>query len=154
VQFRPTSVTTDFAYDANGNLLSETTGSQVKQYTWDLDNRLKQVTLPTLVNTFAYDATGLRIQKVDSTGTTKYLLNGPSVLEDLNASGSTVTTYLTNPQQIDDIISFQQGGATYYPVTDALGSIYTITDSTGAAVRSNSYDVYGARTTSGAGPQI
>src|SRR5262249_52903386 len=146
VQITPGSATTDFAYDANGNLLSETTGTQVKQYTWDLDNRLKQVTLPSLLNTFAYDATGLRIQKVDSTGTTKYVLDGASVLEELNATGGTTTSYLTNPQAIDEIESFQQAGATYYPLSDALGSIYGVTNSSGSVVATWSYDVYGKRT--------
>jgi len=146
---------TNFVYDDNGNLLSETTGTQVKSYTWDLDNRLRQVTLPGgATNLFDYDANGLRIRKNDSTGTTGFLLDGPSVLEELSPSGSTVTSYLTSPQVIDEIGSFQQAGATYYPLTDALGSIYVIADSTGAVVRTNSYDVYGARSTLGTGPQI
>lgn len=25
---------------------------------------------------------------------------------------------------VDEIVSFEQGGATYYPLTDALGSVY------------------------------
>src|SRR5262249_24512243 len=134
---------TNFAYDNNGNLLSETTGTQVKSYTWDLDNRLRQVTLPGgATNLFDYDGSGLRIRKNDSTGTTGFLLDGPSVLEDLSPSGSMVTSYLSNPQVIDEIDSFQQAGAAYYPLTDAVGSIYAIADSTGAAVHTNSYDVY------------
>src|SRR5262249_33987218 len=147
---------TNFTYDNNGNLLSETTGTQVKSYTWDLDNRLRQVRLPGgTTNLFDYDANGLRIRKNDSTGTTAYLLEGNTILEELNASGSIVTSYFTNPQAIDEIESFQQPGATYCPLTDALGSIHAITDSTGAVVRTNSYDVYGERLSSiGSGPQI
>lgn len=80
---------TNFAYDNNGNLLSETTGAQVKSYTWDLDNRLRQVTLPSgATNLFDYDAKGLRIRKNDSTGTTGYLLDGPAVLEELGPTGT------------------------------------------------------------------
>src|SRR5262249_35539920 len=146
---------TNFGYDNNGNLLSETTGTQVKSYTWDLDNRLRQVTLPGgATNLFDYAANGLRIRKNDSTGTTGYLLDGPSALEELSPSGSTVTSYLTNPRAIDEIDSFQQAGTTYYPLSDALGSIYAIADSAGAIVRTNSYDVYGSRSTFGTGPQI
>src|SRR5262249_3681433 len=146
VQISPSSATTDFAYDDNGNLLSETTSTQVKQYSWDLDNRLRQVTLPNLLNTFAYDANGLRIQKTDSTGTTKYVLDGLSVLEELDGNSATRTSYLTNPQVIDEIESFQQSGVTYYPLSDALGSIYAVTSSSGSLVATYSYDVYGART--------
>src|SRR5215813_9601899 len=53
---------------------------------------------------------------------------------------------LANPQVIDEILSFQQGGSTYYPITDALGSIYAITNSTGVVVSTFSYDVFGKRT--------
>jgi RHS repeat-associated protein len=74
-------------------------------------------------------------------------LDGPSILEELDATGAMATSYLTNPQVIDEILSFQQNGATYYPLTDALVSIYAIADSTGALVARNGYDAYGARTT-------
>jgi RHS repeat-associated protein len=62
--------------------------------------------------------------------------------------------FLTNPKVIDEVLSFETGGATYYPLTDALGSVMAVADSSGAVVRTNSYDVYGARTTSGTGPEI
>jgi RHS repeat-associated protein len=39
-------------------------------------------------------------------------------------------------------------GATHYPLTDALGSIYAVTDSSGNVVATWNYDVFGARTQS------
>src|SRR5262249_9810456 len=138
---------TNFAYDNNGNLLSETTGTQVKSYAWDLDNRLRQVRLPGgSTNLFDYDANRLRMRKNDSNGTTGYLLDGPSVFEELNAGGSTTTSYLTNARVIDEIESFQQAGPTYYPLTDGLGSIYAVTNSSGSVAATYSYEVYGTRT--------
>jgi len=95
-------------------------------------------------NLFDYDANGLRMRKNDSTGTTGYLLDGLSVLEELNTAGSIVTSHFTGPHAIDEIKSFQQAGATFYPLSDALGSIYAVTNSSGTVVTTWTYDVYGA----------
>jgi RHS repeat-associated protein len=143
---------TAYAYDGNGNTLSQTTTpsggtAQLTSFVWDLDNRLREMQQPSGINDFfAYDANGLRVQKVDSSGTTNYLLDGPSVVEDTAANSSLLTSYLPGLQALDDIVSFGRGGATYYPLSDALGSIVAVTDSTGTLVAAYTYDVYGART--------
>src|SRR5512132_2038805 len=130
-------------------------GSAVKRYAWDLDNRLRQVQMPDgAVHAYAYDANGLRIEQVTPADATRYVLDGPSVVDELDTANATRTSYLPNPQVIDEILSFEQAGKSYYPLTDALGSIYAIADSSGAVVRTSSYDVYGERTTSGTGPTI
>jgi RHS repeat-associated protein len=103
----------------------------------------------------AYDANGLRTQRVDATGIVNYLLDGPTVLEELDGVLATQTRYVNNPQAVDDIVSFTKGGATYWPLTDAIGSIYATTDFTGAIAHRYDFDVYGVRTDSGgAGPGI
>jgi RHS repeat-associated protein len=151
----PPGSATKYTYDGNGNLLAETTGPAVKRYEWDLDNRLRGVTHPSgTVSTYDYDANGLRTRKMEAGVTTRYLLDGPSVLEELDSSGGLMTGYLTNPQVIDEILSFTTGNAVYWPLSDALGSIYTVANSTGAVVRSYSYDVYGQRVSIGPGPSI
>ncbi len=145
-----------YAYDRNGNTLSETTASPaaVTSYTWDRDSRLRIVTPPSpaLPTSYAYDANGLRTQRSDTTGIVNYLLGGPSVLEELDGVLATQTRYLNNPQAIDDIISYQRVGTTEYPLTDALGSIYASTDVSGSVVRRYSFDVYGVRTDLGGSP--
>lgn len=72
--------------------------------------------------------------------------------DSLNA---TRTRYLEHSQVIDEVLAFEQGGAAYYPLSDALPSIYAVADSSGATVRSYTYDVYGERRTSTAsGPEL
>ena len=63
--------------------------------TWDRDDRLTQVTLPAgLTNSFGYDANGLRVQKVESTGTSRYVLDGSPGADELDDAGSVRTSYL------------------------------------------------------------
>jgi RHS repeat-associated protein len=149
--------TTDFSYDNNGNLVSQAATPRggttaTTTYTFDLDNRLRQVNLPTgLIDTYEYDANGLRTRKVDSSGDTRFLLDGPSIVADYDAaSGTRAGLYVQNPQRIDEIfaatISLSGTPTKVYPLTDALGSSYELTDSSGNDVSNFSYDAYGART--------
>ncbi|MBL8957778.1 MAG: hypothetical protein JNK82_43785, partial [Myxococcaceae bacterium] len=138
-----------FAYDDNGNTLSESTASPAATttYSWDRDNRLRTVTPPApgVPTSYSYDANGLRVQRVDASDAVKYLLDGRDVLSEFDGTGSTTTRYLNNPQGIDDIISFKRGASTYYPLTDGLGSVFAVTDASGAVVRRYDFDVFGVR---------
>ncbi|MBZ4420465.1 DUF6531 domain-containing protein [Myxococcus sp. RHSTA-1-4] len=150
-----TTTDTVYAYDGNGNLKAETTGSQVKAYAWDMDNRLRGITMPDgVVNVYEYDANGLRTMQATPSGITRYLLDGESVLAEFDSAGATKTSYLTNPQAVDEILSFEKDGVAFSPLTDALGSIYAVADSSGAVVGGYSYDAYGDRKTTGSGPQL
>lgn len=95
---------------------------------------------------YSYGANGLRINRTDSAGVVNYLLTGPSVLEELDSLGQPVTQLLNHPQALDDVVSFDKGGATYYPLADALGSIYATTNSAGTIAHRYDYDVWGVRT--------
>ncbi len=153
------AVNTTFAYDDNGNTLSESTVSPAATttYSWDRDNRLRTVTPPSPATptSYSYDANGLRVQRVDANGTVRYLLDDASVLAELDGANAVTTRYLNNPQRIDEVISFERGGATYWPLTDALGSIYAVADSSGAVVHRFDFDVYGARADlGGTGPVL
>ncbi len=152
-------VTTAYAYDGNGNLKTETQGTSVRSYVYDLDNRLMRIDLPGgAANVFEYDANGLRTKKLDSSGTTRYLLDGPSVVAEYDDLGTRKAFYVNNPQRIDEVFSttllFNGQPTKVYPLTDGLGSVYALVDRNGAVVRTNSYDVYGSRTTSGTGPVL
>ena len=110
--------------DNNGNTLSETTASPaaVTSYLWDRDNRLRLVTPPSpgSPTSYAYDTNGLRIQRVDSTGNVNYLLDGRSVLEELD--GVLATDSLPEqPAGHRRHHTYQRAGVTEYPLTDASG---------------------------------
>ena len=106
----------------------------------------------TLLSSYEYDPKGLRTKKVEGGIETRFLLDGGSVLSEFGGANTATRRYLQNPEAIDDILGVTEGGAAYFPLTDALGSVVAITDSAGAVVKRNNYEVYGARSTTGSGP--
>src|SRR3990167_9130813 len=52
------ALSTAYIFDYNGNLTSETAGTSATTYTWDADNRLRQLTQPSLLSSYEYDANG------------------------------------------------------------------------------------------------
>ena len=125
-----------FTYDSDGNRLTQALqppGSplppvQNSSYTWNDDDRLSKVTLPSTANdTFGYDANGIRVSKGDSSGNVNYLIYSQtqSILATYDAvAGTRLVTYNQNPKKIDEIVSYQTGAAKYYPHADMLGSVY------------------------------
>lgn len=99
-----------YIYDVNGNLTSETQGAALTTYTWDADNRLRQVAQPSLLSLYEYDANGLRTKKVDGAAETRFLLDGVSVLSEYDSNNAATRRYLQNPEAIDDILQFTESG--------------------------------------------
>jgi RHS repeat-associated protein len=132
-----------YTYDNNGNTLSKTEGTDVTQYTWDYENRLTQVTLPnSSVVTFKYDPFGRRIQKASAAATINYLYDGANIVEELDSSGTLVARY-TQGVGIDEPLAMLRSGVTSYYEADGLGSITSLTNTTGAISASYQYDSYG-----------
>jgi RHS repeat-associated protein len=140
-----------YFYDNNGNLISRTDGSGSTTLGYDEENRLKQVLLPTGVTVnYKYDALGRRIQRTATTGANeRYVYDSANVLLDLNADGSVATTYLNGPG-IDNHLRQTNAttGVSYY-LSDHLGSIAGMTDTSGSLVETDSYDSFGNSAGSG-----
>jgi RHS repeat-associated protein len=81
--------TIDFAYDNNGNRTSKTDTAVVISYTYNPENRLASVDLPSDANdvVFVYDADGNRVSRSHGTYTTTYVAG----LMEIDRTGSTVT---------------------------------------------------------------
>jgi RHS repeat-associated protein len=93
--------------------------------------------------TYAYDAFGRRVQRTSTTsGTEKFVYDGADVIRDLNGSGSIIADYLNGPG-IDNKLRMTAGGVTSYFVADHLGTTQVLTDASGNASSSLSYDSYG-----------
>ena len=121
---------------------------RAEQYTWDFENRLTRVTLPggSQVN-FKYDPFGRRIQKTSSSGTTNYVYDGANVLEEVDTAGNLVTRYTQN-LGIDEPLALLRSGTTSYYEADGLGTITSLTNSSGAIANTYTYDSFGKLTAS------
>ena len=133
------------ALDANGNTLSDPSG---KAYTWDFDNQLTQAVAPgTGAVTFKYDPFGRRIQKSGPIGTTNYLYDGSNLLEEIDNSGNVLARY-TQGTGIDQPLTELRSGSSSYYQQDAIGSVTSLSNSSGVLANTYTYDSFGNLTAS------
>ncbi len=121
------SGTVDFTWDGNGNLSSTSEGDA---YTWTSRNMMATASVGTVVQTYQYDAAGIRVA-VDGDA---WLWDRNVGLPQLLSDGS--STFLPGLEQRD-------GGASLWTLTDALGSTRAVSDATGAVTGSADYTVFG-----------
>ena len=135
-----------YSYDNNGNTLTDASG---KTYAWDFENRLKQVTLPGQGGTvsFKYDPFGRRVQKASASGTTNYLYDGVNVLEEVDSNGNELARYDQSDLIDEPLSEFRAGTASYYQ-QDGVGSVSSLSNSSGALANTYTYDSFGRVTAS------
>jgi len=93
---------------------------------------------------FLYDPFGRRIQKASAAGTTNYLYPGANTAEELDGGGIPVTKY-TQSLSIDEPLAMRSSGA-YFFQSDGLGSITSLSDSSGSLPSSLGYGAFGNQT--------
>jgi RHS repeat-associated protein len=136
-----------FTYDADGNLISKTEGSNTWTYTYDDENRLVGVTAPNGTWTYQYDALGNRIATIQNGQRTDYLLDPTGlgdVIAEYDGSGNLVARYthgLGLTSRID-----ASNSATYYD-SDAVGSTVGLTGANGDYLNRYSYLPFGENLT-------
>jgi len=136
---------TTLAYDGDGNLLtSQAPANQWTTNTWDGENRLTQVALPSgIVDSFTYNGDGQRVQKQDSTGTTNHVWDGQNILLETNASNIIQVVYTLEPLLYGNLISQSRSGVDSFYLFDAIGSTRQLASSTGSVTDSYLYDSWG-----------
>jgi RHS repeat-associated protein len=97
--------------------------------------------------TFKYDSFGRRIEKSSSATTSIYAYDGEALIEETNATGSVVARYAQG-QDIDESLALLRGTTTDYYDADGLGSITSLTASSGSVAQSYTYDSFGNTTNS------
>lgn len=140
---------TRYAYDAQGNQRTETSGSGTRTFDWNARNQLAKVTQPNGAssgNAYAGPGNQQRI-KEGTTATVNDALG-------LAASG---TQYLTRGDQGQFLSQRSSSAAApnrrLYPLADALGSVRALTDENGIVVKRYAYHPYGRDAgMSGTGP--
>jgi YD repeat-containing protein len=91
---------------------------------------------------YIYDGLRRRIVK-DVDGTfTRYVYDNEDIILELDGNNNQLA-YYTHGQGIDEPISMQRAGQNYYFITDALGSIIKVVDTSGNTVNEYVYDSFG-----------
>ena len=130
--------TNSYTYDATGNLTSDGTFT----YAYDYENRLITANKTGTSAAYKYDSFGRRTEKTVGSATTKFLYDGDQLICEYDNSGNLTTKYIFGPG-IDEPILMTKGGQTYYYHYDGLGSVTSLTDSSGSTIESYSYDAFG-----------
>lgn len=130
------------SYDANGNLTNDGTNT----YTWSARNQLVGISGAVSAN-FRYDALGRRVSKTVS-GTTQYLYDGMSPIEEL--SGTTVVATTLGGLGTDEYFQRTDSSGPVDFLSDALGNTLALTDKTGVLVTQYTYEPFGQATLTGA----
>lgn len=133
-----------YGYDKNGNTLTKVDSTGTTTYNWDFENRLTSVVLPGSGGTvsFKYDPFGRRVQKSSSSGTTNYVYDGANALEEVDGSGNVLARYVQS-LAIDQPLAETRGSTTSYYEADGLGSISSLSNSSGALANTYTYDSFG-----------
>jgi RHS repeat-associated protein len=140
-----------YTYDQNGNTTSKTDSTGTTNYTWDFENRLKQVTLPSTGGTvaFLYDPFGRRIQKAltqnGTTTTTNYAYDGDNVVETADQNGNVLARF-NQGQNIDEPLAESTSSGIDYYEQDGLGSVTSLTNDAGQLAQTYTYDSFGTTT--------
>ena len=131
-----------YAHDVDGNMTSRTLAGSgaVTTYTWNTLDKLRQRALDSVAQeTTSYDSGGIRRLKKDNTTdqTTKYFSSGTMSLADQLPSNS--ISFIQGHQ----LLGMESSGNVYYYITDGLGSVRVLVDSSGDGVASANYDEFG-----------
>ncbi len=122
-----------FSYDANGNTIHDSSNNTT--YTYEARNRYKTLTVGgTLTATYAYDAMGERVSKINGGATTQYDYDesGHLIGEYNGSTGANIREYVWLGDT--PLAQIESGGAIYYIHTDQVNTPQRMTDSTPSVV--------------------
>jgi len=125
-----------FDYDANGNMIAKTDGSQVTTFAYDFQNRLTSIVTARGTSVYAYRDDYHRVQKQLLSGTT---INYIGELSEIDESGF-ATNYIFGGN--DRIATTDESGI-YYSLTDHLSSATLQVDGVGTVVQKIDYLPFG-----------
>jgi RHS repeat-associated protein len=149
-----------YSYDRNGNLVQKVNISTGETVTYRYDNRNRMITVTDTTTsglqmqaTYSYDALGQRIEKDVWAGgvatvTQMAYDDGRQVWVDMNGSSALQTQYLRTGNVLELPARVSSGGTAAWLLTDRMGSIRNVVNSTGAVIDTVTYDGYGNGTQS------
>jgi RHS repeat-associated protein len=135
-----------FEYDKNGNLTRKTqNGTDITTHTFDYENRLRRIDYPDQTySEYKYDPSGRRIQvRLRDGNIRRYYYDRHDLLAAYDESNNFLAAGVYGPG-IDQAVSvFRRDGNNYYYHSDALGSIYQMTNWAQDIVKNYDYSAFG-----------
>jgi RHS repeat-associated protein len=137
--------TTTYTWDASGNQATQTAPSGARTtFGWDFENRQTRMLLPAGVpNTMTYDGDGMRVQKQDSAGTTKFIWDEQNILEETDQTNVIQVIYTMEPISYGNLLSQYRSPTSQFFLFDGVGSTDRLTDSMGNITDSDIYKAFG-----------
>jgi RHS repeat-associated protein len=135
---------TTYTFDADGNLVQETSPSGITTYSYDDENRLIAVHKGSDTWTYAYDALGNRVATTENGATTRYVIDPVglgNVVGEYTAGGSLIAHY---DYGFGLLSSTSASGSSAYCTFDAIGNTSELTGAAGAIVNTYTYAPFGA----------
>ena len=128
---------TNITYDESGNPLSYRDGMS---FAWENGRNLKTVSTGSNTITMQYNSEGLRTQKKYNDERINYYYDNNKNLTGMDASGIVLFFHYDSN---GNVIAMSRYGNKYYYVKNLQGDIEKIVDSSGKAVVTYTYDVFG-----------
>jgi len=127
---------TTYTFDADGNLIQETSPSVTTTYSYDDENRLIAVQKGGDSWTYTYDALGQRVASTENGTTTRYVIDPTglgNVVGEYNGSGNLIAHY---DHGFGLLSRIDAAGDSAYYTFDALGSTSELTNASCAILNS------------------
>jgi RHS repeat-associated protein len=110
-------------------------------------HQFRRPSINTAPVSFKYDPFGRRIYKSSSSGASVFAYDGNNLIEETNSSGTAVARY-SQGLNIDEPLAILRSSVTSYYQADGLGSVTSLTNSTGALAQTYTFDSFGNLTAS------
>jgi uncharacterized protein RhaS with RHS repeats len=131
--------TATFAYDANGNLISDGANA----YLYDIENRLLSVSGAHNA-TLRYDPLGRLYEVAGASGTIRFLYDGDALVAEYDTANALLHRYVHGSNAgADDPLVWYGVGARRWLHADHQGSIVAITNGSGGISSIDTYDDWG-----------
>jgi RHS repeat-associated protein len=131
-----------YSWDDAGNNTAVNAAGTLTTYSWDGENRLQVIELPTAdVMTFTYDATGLRRKRQDTSGTTDFVWDLENLL--MEVSGGTQARYTTGLETYGPVLSQRRSGTSHFLLADAIGTTTRLLDASENVTDTYVMDAFG-----------
>ncbi|NBW16974.1 MAG: RHS repeat-associated core domain-containing protein, partial [Caulobacteraceae bacterium] len=133
-------------YDGRGNI----TSAPGATYGYNAENQMTSSSTSMGSATYAYDSTG-RLYQSNGSITRRYVYDGQQVIAEYDGSGVIQGRYVPGLGLDDVVVSYDAGGNRSWWLSDERRSVVALTNGSGAAFVTNTYDEYGVPGASNAG---